>query len=110
MSYPFVLTEEQEKALKFTESMLAMLGPEEQKAMFALLFPNDPHIKLEMLVWHAVPGPRLPDADATVLCQLEADDEYCWPGYWDGERWISAEGFPFASRVVAWSQPCGVKP
>ena len=70
----------------------------------------DPSVRIECLVWHQVPGPRMPDADATVLCQLEADDEDCWPGYYDGERWISAEGFPFASRVIAWSQPRGVKP
>jgi hypothetical protein len=97
-------------ALGHAMALLDMIEPSQLEAMAAMLAPHDAHTRLELLVWHAVPGPRLPDADATVLCQLEADDEDCWPGYWDGERWISAEGFPFASRVVAWSAPRGVKP
>lgn len=63
---------------------------------------------VEPLTWYHVPG-KLPDADETVLCQLSDDEQDWWPGYWDGERWISAEGFPFASPVLAWSQPRGVK-
>ncbi len=71
---------------------------------------TDPHTRVERLVWHLCPGPDLPDADTTVLCELNDDDQPWWPGYWDGEQWIGAEGFPFAGRVVAWAEPRGTRP
>lgn len=45
----------------------------------------------------------LPDADQTVLTYLPTDsDEPVWPGYWDGERWFSTEGFVIV--VTHWTE------
>ena len=96
--------------VKALPELLAALAATSQSPEYSDATYIQAHTAIEQLTWHLVPGPKLPDADTTVLCQLEADDEDCWPGYYDGERWISAEGFPFTSRVIAWSQPRGVKP
>lgn len=48
-------------------------------------------------------GDALPDADLTVLMWMPGDaSEPVWPGYWDGDRWMSAEGFQ-VSGVHAWT-------
>lgn len=41
--------------------------------------------------WHLCAA-VLPDADKTVLVFDASADEPCWPGFWDGEEWLWAEG------------------
>lgn len=44
----------------------------------------------------------LPDSDITVLIWMPNDaSEPVWLGYWDGDRWMSIEGFQ-VSGVYAW--------
>lgn len=45
-----------------------------------------------------------PDADRTVLLYMPgAEGEQVWPGYWDGEDWLLADGAP-APSVEAWAE------
>ena len=36
----------------------------------------------------------LPDADVTVLIVTDDPDNPVWPGFYDGEQWRLADGFP----------------
>lgn len=40
----------------------------------------------------------LPDSDETVLLFNKKWSDPCWPGYHDGERWCSAEGYVLDSK------------
>lgn len=55
----------------------------------------------ETITWHNASTP--PDADTTFLLQSPAADEPVWPGYWDGERWLWADGTE-ATGVVAYAE------
>lgn len=63
----------------------------------------------ERLLWHRLPGP-LPDAYLDVLLSVESSGEQrTWPGYWDGEQFVGADGMPVAGAVLGWAQmPEGV--
>jgi hypothetical protein len=51
----------------------------------------------------------MPDADITVLLKVmprsggEIDGFDVWPGYWNGERWLWADGLRVAGQVEAWA-------
>lgn len=70
-------------------------------------------MKTETITWHELPADGLPDADLTVLLEVrdpdETDTTEVWPGWWSGERWVDADGWPIgAERVVAWADvPAG---
>lgn len=56
----------------------------------------------ETLHWH--PASKKPDADVTVLLFVpKADSEPVWPGYWDGEAWVYADGAAPVRGVEAWA-------
>lgn len=64
----------------------------------------DPHpaMRAELIRWVA-PDDEIPDADETVLLDL-ADDDTCWPGYFDGQDWRSADGASIApDNVIGWA-------
>jgi hypothetical protein len=47
---------------------------------------------------------RLPDADTTVLIRL-SDEEYpIWPGFHDGNGWVSADGTTVQGPVMGWME------
>ncbi|WP_153117402.1 hypothetical protein [Rhodocyclus tenuis] len=54
----------------------------------------------ETITWHTGPD-DLPDADETVLTAND-DPGDVWPGYFDGEQWRNADGFPI-DPPKAWS-------
>jgi hypothetical protein len=57
----------------------------------------------ETLTWWT-PNERLPDAEVTVLLEVEdADGEPVWPGYLDGDEWKLADGMPVA-KVRRWAE------
>lgn len=52
--------------------------------------------------WTSV-NDEFPDADLIVLMWMPDEaSEPVWPGYWDGERWLSAEGDQI-SGVRGWT-------
>ncbi len=55
----------------------------------------------ELLTWHRLPG-AMPDAELTVLLSVEGADSP-WPGYWDGEAFVWADGMPVAGAVLGWA-------
>ncbi len=57
----------------------------------------------EELRWVNPTPATMPDADATVLCELQGDSERVWPGYWDGDYWCSIDGSVFAGKVTGWA-------
>lgn len=63
----------------------------------------------ELLTWQRLPG-TMPDADQDVLLSVESSGEQrTWPGYWDGEQFVWADGMPVAGAVLGWAQmPEGV--
>lgn len=64
----------------------------------------------EVLVWVNPTPATMPDADSTVLCELEGDSESVWPGYWDGDYWCSVDGSVFQGKVTGWAEwPTGRK-
>lgn len=64
----------------------------------------------EVLVWVNPTPATMPDADSTVLCELEGDSERVWPGYWDGDYWCSVDGSVFQGKVTGWAEwPTGRK-
>lgn len=54
----------------------------------------------EIVVWRRADQAK-PDSDLTVMIIAGGDTE-AWPGYWDGEAWRSAEGFPL-DHVIYWT-------
>lgn len=57
----------------------------------------------ESLTWYE-PAERMPDHDTTVMLEFEeVDGEPVWPGYFDGEDWLLADGMP-AGKVKRWSE------
>lgn len=71
----------------------------------------DPHPLLgaELIRWVPV-SKAVPDADETALLHIVGPTEtYVWVGYYDGERWVSAEGVPLGGDVVThWAEfPAG---
>lgn len=65
----------------------------------------DPHpaMRAELIRWVRAED-ELPDADETVLLWREGDDTP-WPGYLDGHRWRSADGFHIpAGSVTDWAK------
>lgn len=71
----------------------------------------DPHPLLgaELIRWVPV-SKAVPDADETALLHIVGPTEtYVWAGYYDGERWVSAEGVPLGGDVVThWAEfPAG---
>lgn len=69
----------------------------------------DPHptMRAELIRWTAA-NDEMPDVDETVLLDL-ADDDTCWPGYFDGQDWRSADGASIAPESVThWARvPAG---
>lgn len=69
----------------------------------------DPHptMRAELIRWVGVDD-AMPDADETVLLWRVGDDTP-WPGYLDGHRWRSADGFHMqAGSVTHWAKmPAG---
>ncbi len=62
----------------------------------------DPHPLLgaELIRWMPV-SKVLPDGDETALLRIAGLTEtYVWAGYYDGARWVSAEGVPLGGDVV----------
>jgi len=56
----------------------------------------------ETITWHE-PAEKLPDADVTVLIEVEeVDGEPVWPGYLDGDEWKLADGMP-VTKVRRWA-------
>lgn len=53
----------------------------------------------EAITWKAAAD--LPDADSTVMLFDPAASEPVWPGYYDGERWLYADGMPAAPTHYA---------
>jgi hypothetical protein len=53
----------------------------------------------EAVTW--IPAAELPDADSTVMLFDTAASEPVWPGYYDGERWLYADGMPAAPTHYA---------
>lgn len=51
-----------------------------------------------------------PDADITVLLLHPDLAEPVWPGFWDGEEWLSADNHIVTAHVRGWrefpAQPC----
>lgn len=63
---------------------------------------TDPHpaLGVELIRWVSV-SKAVPDADETALLRIVGPTEtYVWAGYYDGERWVSAEGVPLGGDVV----------
>lgn len=72
---------------------------------------TDPHptLGVELIRWVPV-SKAVPDADETALLRIVGPTEtYVWAGYYDGERWVSAEGVPLGGDVVThWAEfPAG---
>jgi len=64
------------------------------------------HPKHEVITWVSC-ADELPDSDTSVLIRMLDSDDRVWIGYWDGETWLTAEGFK-AGRVSHWSDiPAG---
>lgn len=62
----------------------------------------------ETITWNLLPG-VMPDADITVLLSVEENDT--WPGYWDGEQFLWADGMPVSGAVLSWAHmPEGTLP
>jgi len=63
---------------------------------------------IEALQWHTA-DEQLPDDGITVLVHAPDDSEPVWPGYHEGGRWLSAEGFEIAN-VIEWAEmPAGTR-
>ncbi len=61
----------------------------------------------ELVTWHRLPG-QMPDAELTVMLSVEGEDN-CWPGYWDGERFVWADGLQIKGAVLGWAEmPAGL--
>lgn len=60
----------------------------------------EPGAATEAIAWTRPAAAGMPDADITVLLHVEGADEPVWPGWWDGERWIWADGQPVEGRVI----------
>ena len=54
----------------------------------------------ELIEWFC-PEERLPKDDESVLL-IQGGDPEVWMGYWDGEAWLSDEGFVLRS-VLFWA-------
>lgn len=68
------------------------------------------NLQTEVLVWVNPTPATMPDADSTVLCELEGDSESVWPGYLDGDYWCSVDGSVFQGKVTGWAEwPTGRK-
>ncbi|MCK6396043.1 DUF551 domain-containing protein [Zoogloea sp.] len=68
-----------------------------------------PALGVELIRWVSV-SKAVPDADETALLRIVGPTEtYVWAGYYDGERWVSAEGVPLGGDVVThWAEfPAG---
>lgn len=69
------------------------------------------NIHTELLTWHRLPG-QMPDADITVLLSVEGDAEAeagVWPGYFDGEGFVWADGMRVSGAVLGWADlPAGL--
>lgn len=63
----------------------------------------------ETITW--VTDGSLPDSDETVLVEwIYPEAHEVWPGFHDGNEWISAEGYPAFMQVAAWARmPVGTK-
>jgi len=46
----------------------------------------------EQIDWYA-PAEKLPDDDVMVLLKVKGQSEPVWPGWYDGETWVVADGF-----------------
>jgi hypothetical protein len=67
-------------------------------------------MKTESITWHELPQDGMPDADTTVMLEIttETGATECWPGWWDGERWLDSHGMPIGldsptGDVTAWA-------
>lgn len=62
----------------------------------------------ETLEWFA-PAEKLPDDDTIVLVKVKGQDEPVWPGWYDGETWVVADGFEVdPGDLLLWAQmPAG---
>lgn len=62
----------------------------------------------ELITWNRLPG-QMPDAELTVLLSVEGADS-AWPGYWDGERFVWADGMQVPGAVLGWAEmPAGLE-
>lgn len=62
---------------------------------------------VESLPW--ITDGSIPDAEELVLVEIEGD--CVWPGSFDGQHWIDADGLPIENeKVIAWAHmPAGTK-
>lgn len=60
------------------------------------------HPKHEVITWISCVDEYLPDGAIAVLIRMLDSDERVWIGYWDGDNWMTAEGFK-AGRVSHWA-------
>jgi len=63
----------------------------------------------ETITW--VTDGSLPDSDESVLVEwIYPEGHEVWPGFHDGDRWMSADGFPVWMTIAAWARlPVGTK-
>lgn len=59
---------------------------------------------VEKIHWNK-PAACMPDADETVMIFLPKDDEPVWFGFFDGNKWHLADGFPLADNEVTYWTP-----
>lgn len=72
-------------------------------------------MKTEAITWRELPADGMPDAEITVLAEIEypdpAGETETWPAWWSGEHWIEAATGDHLEivgrRVVAWSDMPG---
>ena len=62
-------------------------------------------MKTETITWHELPADGLPDADLTVLMQVNDCDGLpateVWQGWWTGDDWLdAATAMPVARHLV----------
>lgn len=66
----------------------------------------------ETITWVNAVAPDLPDADMTVLVEIDGESEPVWLGFFDGTAWRSvSDGDIFAGTVTGWADmPTGRRP
>lgn len=64
-------------------------------------------MSMETISWHRPDEGDFPDADIDVLLHTDCQDCPVWPGYYDGEQWLGADGMPLRWRVIEWCEMPG---